>query len=167
MKCVRGINSFWKLLFGSSSASRDSFSLQWPSDINATEDPILRVLKIHKILPEGVYQGIVVDIDVPKQMVGEQSRRYFRCAVHLDIGGRTMFTYLVGTLSTMVMIYRARRHWIDRQVTVNVGINKYRNQAYNSAQVIWPFEVWEDEEKYQRDSYSFSDLWATYTDHSK
>lgn len=87
------------------------------------------------LISRGRYSAIVTNILEPRQ---NESNNFFRVGIELDIDGHKGFAYAIGTMDTVVMIYRARKHWIDMKVHVDVDVRVFNDRKMNHFRVIWP-----------------------------
>lgn len=94
--------------------------------------------RIPKLLASGTYVGKILDIGEPK--LSKTGVGYFHLRITVEIEGRMFFAYIAGYLSICVMVYRARRRWLDTEQMCKVSVTEWQDEEFNRVDILWAVE---------------------------
>lgn len=103
-------------------------------DVREKRDPAIAPL------PKGIYRCKIVDFGTPQPSKVREFNFHMRIRLKPVDSDRYLYAYVAGFLSIVMMVYRARKHWIDSEVDVRVCIHNWNGYERNTADIIWTVE---------------------------
>lgn len=97
---------------------------------------------VEALLKDGAYKATIISFQEPTFM---SIRSELRIRIDLKIHDvpeyhQKGFDFLIGYMSVIIMVYRARRHWINMEVDIKVATREINGRVYNTFRILWPLE---------------------------